>query len=197
MPETNNTKDLNIKPHNQLYWKNRKAICKNSDCRRTKGMTPEQITEAGIPHQGYGYCSTCYGVLKKEGKLESANKNYRQEEIKKYKLIGERIRLAREIQGISVRKLAKDVGYRSTSSLTYIETGQKRMQLTELEKLSGSLKRDMNYFFGLEATLPDFKTFLKDCYRELDTEDIEEIEKFVQRIMKSKQAEIILKQLAC
>ncbi len=188
--------NTNTKPHNQLYWKSRKVICKNSDCQRTKGMTPEQITEAGIPHQGYGYCSTCYGTLKKEGKLESANKNYRQEEIKKYKLIGERIRLAREIQGISVRKLAKDVGYRSTSSLTYIEMGQKRIQLTELEKLSDSLKRDMNYFFGLEASLPDFKTFLRDLYQELDNEEIEEIEKFVQRIMKSKQADMLLKQFA-
>ena len=176
---------LNTKPHNQLYWHRHQVKCNNPNCERTKGMEPDDITLAGIPHQGYGYCSTCYGEFKKIGKLPK-NLTLRLKEQEIYKIIGERIRRAREKQEVSQRQLAKDIGYKSTSTLSAIEKGDKRIQLTELQNVARVLHRDINYFFGADYKLPDLKMYLKEVYCELDLDEINELCKLTEALRKKK-----------
>ena len=125
-----------IKPHNQLYWKKRQVTCKNSDCTKTKGMNPEEITNAGIPHQGYGFCSTCYGIFKKLGRLpKDLNLKFEEREI--YKEIGKKIKKAREIEDLSQRELSQKIGYKSLGTISAIEAGQKRIQLEIVRRMRG------------------------------------------------------------
>lgn len=171
MPESNNKKDLKIKPHNQFYWQKRKTICKNPNCDRTKGMTPDEITEAGIPHQGYGYCSTCYGIFKNLGKLpKGLNLKFEEQEI--YKLIGKRLKKARELQELSQSELARRIGYKSSAALSAIEKGIRRIQLNELQHAARILHTDINYFFGANYELPNLETYLREVCYGLKTEEI-------------------------
>jgi SOS-response transcriptional repressor LexA len=93
--------------------------------------------------------------------------------LEKYKLIGKRIRQAREERGMNQAELAEAIGF-SAPSVTYFETGKRRISIEDLEKVAEVLRRPITYFLSEEpldertqvelekkATLEEIKDMLK------------------------------------
>lgn len=57
-----------------------------------------------------------------------------------YKKLGERIQRIRKLMGITQQELAKAVGYETSTAISLIESGKRRVQLTELSALAHVLK---------------------------------------------------------
>ncbi len=66
----------------------------------------------------------------------------------KYVFIGKNIRTARELAGISQRELAEKLGYESSTTVSYIEAGERKVTIVDLEKIAQILDRDIRYFIG-------------------------------------------------
>jgi Zn-dependent peptidase ImmA (M78 family)/transcriptional regulator with XRE-family HTH domain len=62
------------------------------------------------------------------------------------RLIGERIRLAREDSGLSQEALTKTLGYKDRQTLSTIECGQRRVSPEELLQFSDALGRPLDFF---------------------------------------------------
>ena len=69
-------------------------------------------------------------------------------EEKKYEFIGGNIRKARELSGLSQRQLAEKLGYESSTTVSYIESGERKVSIVDLEKIATLLDRDIRYFIG-------------------------------------------------
>ncbi len=69
-------------------------------------------------------------------------------EEKKYEFIGANIRKARELSGLSQRQLAEKLGYESSTTVSYIESGERKVSIVDLEKIAHMLDRDIRYFIG-------------------------------------------------
>ena len=85
-------------------------------------------------------------------------------EEKKYEFIGGNIRKARELSGLSQRQLAEKLGYESSTTVSYIESGERKVSIVDLEKIATLLDRDIRYFIGQpEEQLKSFELdFFKD-----------------------------------
>lgn len=68
-----------------------------------------------------------------------------------YNLIGKRIREARESAGLSQRELAEKIGYESSTAISYIESGERKVSVIDLEKMAEILGRDIRFFLGKES----------------------------------------------
>src|SRR3989344_9425559 len=66
------------------------------------------------------------------------------------KLIGIRIKEAREAVGISQKALADAIGFESATAISLIEAGERKVRVQDLEKMSDFLHRDMKFFLGIE-----------------------------------------------
>ena len=69
-------------------------------------------------------------------------------EEKRYEFIGGNIRKARELAGLSQRQLAEKLGYESSTTVSYIEAGERKVTIVDLEKIALILDRDIRYFIG-------------------------------------------------
>jgi len=69
----------------------------------------------------------------------------------KYHFIGKKIREARDAAGLSQRELAEKLGYESSTAVSYIESGERKVSVVDLEKLSKILDKDIRYFIGQEG----------------------------------------------
>lgn len=69
----------------------------------------------------------------------------------KYQFIGKKIREAREAAGLSQRQLSDELGYESSTAVSYMEAGERKVSVVDLEKLSRLLDKDIRYFLGQEA----------------------------------------------
>jgi len=67
-----------------------------------------------------------------------------------YRVIGQRIREAREAAGLSQKDLAQKLDYESPTAISYIESGDRKVSVVDLEKLSRLLDKDVRYFLGME-----------------------------------------------
>lgn len=56
-----------------------------------------------------------------------------------YKMIGQRIKLAREKLGLSQEELAARMEYKSTATVSHFETGLRKISIADLQKISGLL----------------------------------------------------------
>lgn len=72
-------------------------------------------------------------------------------ESNKYELIGKRIREAREAAKLSQRELAEKLGYESATAISYIESGERKVSVVDLEKIATILDKDIRHFLGLEG----------------------------------------------
>lgn len=67
---------------------------------------------------------------------------------KRYELIGKKIKEARENAKMSQREFAKIIGFNSTTAISLIESGERRVAVEDLEKLARALNKDIEYFLG-------------------------------------------------
>lgn len=67
-----------------------------------------------------------------------------------YKLIGERVKSARESAKMSQKELAEKIGFETATALSLIETGDRKISVEVLQKIADILHYDLNYFLGKE-----------------------------------------------
>jgi transcriptional regulator with XRE-family HTH domain len=61
----------------------------------------------------------------------------------------ERLKKEREVNQLTLRKMARLLGYNSPSSYMYIERGEIQPSIEKMNKISHILKKPVNYFFKL------------------------------------------------
>lgn len=69
----------------------------------------------------------------------------------KYQFIGKKIREAREGAGFSQKQLAEKLGYESATAVSYIEAGERKVSVVDLEQIAQFLDKDIKYFIGKET----------------------------------------------
>ena len=69
----------------------------------------------------------------------------------KYQFIGKKIREAREAAGLSQRELADKLGFESSTAVSYMESGERKVSVVDLEKISKLLDKDIRFFIGQEG----------------------------------------------
>lgn len=79
----------------------------------------------------------------------------------KYEFIGKRIREARDAAGLSQRELAEKLGYESSTAVSYLESGERKVSVVDLEKLSKILDKDIRYFIGQESEQANVRVALR------------------------------------
>lgn len=99
----------------------------------------------------------------------------------KYKLIGNKIKEARELKKMSQLKLAKSIGYESATAISLFESGARRISIEDLEKIAKILLKDINYFLGYDNKNIDMEYALR-VNKKLSIEDKEEILNFIEYI---------------
>lgn len=68
------------------------------------------------------------------------------------KVLGERIREAREEMGITQKELGKILEY-SPMGISHFENGIRELKISDIRKLSEYFKKDMSFFLQPETTL--------------------------------------------
>ena len=74
-------------------------------------------------------------------------------ETDKYKLIGAQIREARQKKGMSQKVLAEAVGFDSATSISLIESGERKISVVDLEKTAEVLNEELSFFLGAEPSV--------------------------------------------
>ena len=98
------------------------------------------------------------------------------------KVLGTRLRAAREYVGLSQDEVAKYLSIPRTA-LSHIETGQRRIDALELKKLAQLYKRPMGYFTGeekVDEALPADVAHLARAAAGLSARDREELGRFAE-----------------
>jgi len=88
----------------------------------------------------------------------------------KYAFIGARIREAREAAGLSQKDLADKLGYESSTAVSYLESGERKVSVVDLEKVAHLLDRDIRFFIGQESEQLNVRVALR-AETGLDTKD--------------------------
>lgn len=72
-------------------------------------------------------------------------------EVNKVDSIGSRIKSAREDVGYSQLDLAKKLGFESATAISLIESDERNITATNLEKIAEILQKDIKFFLGKEG----------------------------------------------
>lgn len=101
-------------------------------------------------------------------------------ELEKYKVIGGRIQKSREDAGLTQGQLAKAVGYQSATAISFIESGERKLKVGELEKIAKAVKQDSYYLLTgkLDKTVT-VRTALRAEHKDLSPDSIDKIESFI------------------
>lgn len=94
------------------------------------------------------------------------------------KLIGSRIKAAREEKGLSQLELAKALNFQSATAISLIEAGERGVPALILEKLGEVLDRDIKYFLGKEEPV-DVQVALR-ADKDLSREDKDALSRFIE-----------------
>jgi transcriptional regulator with XRE-family HTH domain len=97
---------------------------------------------------------------------------------KRYKSIGGKIKSAREAKGMSQRQLAEAAGFDSTTAISLIEAGERKVSIAILEKIARALKIGMEYFLGYKDAKVNVETALRAS--DLDETDKKAIARFIE-----------------
>jgi Zn-dependent peptidase ImmA (M78 family)/DNA-binding XRE family transcriptional regulator len=76
-----------------------------------------------------------------------------------YRQIGRRIKDARENLGISQEELARQMGYTSPATISHFETGNRKVSIADLQRLSKILGIPLEHFFETEEVSPGMQRF--------------------------------------
>lgn len=79
----------------------------------------------------------------------------------KYLFIGKKVREARESAGLSQKQLAEKIGFESSTAVSYIESGERKVSVVDLEKMARILDRDIRFFLGLESEQQNVRVALR------------------------------------
>ncbi len=88
----------------------------------------------------------------------------------KYKFIGKKIREAREAAGLSQKDLAEKLKYESSTAVSYIESGDRKVSVVDLDTIARLLDKDIRYFLGQEAEQANVRVALR-AETDLGTKD--------------------------
>ncbi len=94
-------------------------------------------------------------------------------EKKRYQLIGARIKETRRKKGLSQKDLAEKVGFDSATSISLIESGERKISIVDLEKTAQILNEELEYFIGAELKIK--VAFRAEGLEEKDVEAIQHI----------------------
>jgi transcriptional regulator with XRE-family HTH domain len=95
------------------------------------------------------------------------------------RLVGEKIRSAREEMGLSQIELAKELGFESATAVSLIENGERNLSTENLVRLSKILQRDVKYFLGIEEDKTSVAVALR-ADKDLAQEDKDALLRFVE-----------------
>lgn len=95
-----------------------------------------------------------------------------------YQAIGKKIKEAREGVGLSQRDLANELGYSSTTAISLIEAGERKVAVSDLQRIADILKRDIKYFLGEREVKADLSYALRSDPN-LNEDDKKAIELFI------------------
>lgn len=107
------------------------------------------------------------------------------------KVMGDRLREAREYLGFSQDEVAKFLGV-SRSALSNIETGSRKVEALELKKLAGLFKRPVTHFTGEAVEETSFGADIAHLARKakaLSAEDRAELSRFADFLRAKKRAQ--------
>lgn len=101
-------------------------------------------------------------------------------EMEKYRVIGKRIQKSREEAGLTQEQLAKKVGYQSATAISFIETGERKLKVGELEKIANAVKQD-SYFLltGKVDKTVTVRMALRSEHKDLSADSLNKIESFI------------------
>jgi len=102
----------------------------------------------------------------------------------KNKLIGQKIREAREAAEKSQKELADALGFESATAISLIEAGERKAKIEDLEKMSEFLHRDIKFFLGIEEKV-DIRFALR-ADKDLSKNDQDKILSFIEFVKKKK-----------
>ena len=102
----------------------------------------------------------------------------------RYILIGKKIKEARESMRWSQRQLAEAIGFETSTAISLIEAGERRVAIEDLEKIAEVLHKNIKYFLGGEekASL----RFALRADKNLSPKDKERILEFIEFIKSRK-----------
>jgi transcriptional regulator with XRE-family HTH domain len=95
--------------------------------------------------------------------------------------LGERLKQAREYLELSQDEVAKKIGLPRTA-ISLIESGQRRVDAIELQKVAELYQRPVSYFTGevVSAQLPDDVEHLARAAKKLSQRDRQELARFAE-----------------
>lgn len=104
--------------------------------------------------------------------------------------MAQRLREAREYVGLSQEDVAKALGV-SRPAITNIETGNRRVEAVELDRLAMVYRQSVNFLLSGEDTLgavPAQVQFLARAVKGLSPKDMEEVVRFASFLRRSSDA---------
>jgi len=102
----------------------------------------------------------------------------------KNKLIGQKIREAREAAEKSQKELADVLGFESATAISLIESGERKAKIEDLEKMAEFLHRDIKFFLGIEEKV-DIRFALR-ADKDLSKKDQDDILRFINFVKNKK-----------
>lgn len=105
---------------------------------------------------------------------------------KQYQQIGDRIRKARQEDGLTQAQLAKKLNYNSATAISLIESGERKVRMDHLKNIAKVLHRPVSYFYeGKIKNAPDVKMALR-ADKKLNPNDVGKIEEYIDLLKQSK-----------
>jgi transcriptional regulator with XRE-family HTH domain len=95
-----------------------------------------------------------------------------------YALIGSKIKDARQEANMSQKQLAELVGFDSSTAISLIEAGQRKVSIEDIEKIGIILQKDIKFFLGKKNEEVDLKYALR-ADKDLSKEDKDSIANFI------------------
>lgn len=95
------------------------------------------------------------------------------------KLIGSKIREAREAAKKSQMELASTLSFESATAISLIESGERKVRVEDLEKIARFLDKDIKFFIGQEDKAVDVRVALR-ADKDLSEKDREAILRFIE-----------------
>jgi len=95
------------------------------------------------------------------------------------KIIGAKIKEAREAAKKSQKELADTLDFESATAISLIESGERKVRVEDLEKIARFLDRDIKFFIGQEDKAIDVRVALR-ADKDLNEKDREAILRFVE-----------------
>ena len=100
-----------------------------------------------------------------------------------YKSIGSKITEAREFAKMSQKGLADSIGYESATAISLLESGERKVSIGDLQKMSDIFKRDIKFFLGQEEEKHDLLFALR-ADKNLTKKDEDQILDFINFVKK-------------